>query len=100
MQLFNECLVFLNCQRLREIIYRYLYGRYPFELDPIALYLLSKPVLIDIDVSQFRIKLYSLLLEYTNSLYIIAGDNKVLLYIKLNRSKEFLLLNDLSRYDW
>jgi hypothetical protein len=54
---------------------------------------------VDIDVSQFRIKLYSLFLEYTNNLYIIVDDNKILLRIKLNYSEESSLLNDLSRYD-
>jgi hypothetical protein len=54
---------------------------------------------MDIDISQLRIKLYSLFLEYTNSLYIIANNNKILLRIKLNRSEKSPLLNNLSRYD-
>jgi hypothetical protein len=99
MQLFNECLVFLSCQRLREAICRHLCGEYLLELDPIGLYLLSKLVLMDIDVSQLHIKLYSLFLEYMNNLQIIADDNKILLRIKLNRSEESSLLNNLSRYD-
>jgi hypothetical protein len=99
MQLFNECLVFLSCQRLREAICRHLCGGYPLKLDPIGLYLLSKPVLVDVDVSQLRIKLHSLFLEYTNNLQIVAGDNEVLLRIKLNRSEESPPSNDLSRCD-
>jgi hypothetical protein len=78
---------------------RHLCCEYSFKLDPITLYLLSKPVLMNIDVSQLRIKLYSLLLEYTNNLYIIADDSEVLLRIKLNRSEESSLLNNFSHYN-
>jgi hypothetical protein len=82
-QLPNEFLMALGGKDFGEAIGDHFCGRDPMDCDPTSLGLLAEPALVDVDVFQGCLELWRLLCQNLDRLLIVAGDNWMLLYIKL-----------------
>ena len=95
-ELGHEDSVVLSRKDLREAVGWHLICFYPFHVDLIALDGLTEPHLMDVDVLEFRLKLLSSLVDYSDRLSVVTVDRGLDVGIEVKLLEEIVPPDELG----